>query len=57
MSNRGGGGFGPAPLTHRDMLAFFELSQIDPVPWEIELIEALDSRYLASIAEDKTKES
>ncbi len=57
MSNRRGGGFGPAPITHRDMQAFFELAQISPTPWEVEMIETLDSLYLTSLAEDKSKES
>lgn len=46
MSNRRGGGFGPAPLTHGGIRDFFELSRIIPTPWEIEQIEALDILYL-----------
>jgi hypothetical protein len=52
LSNRRGGGFGPAALTHSEMLAFFELTRETPTPWEVEQIEALDSLYLSILAEE-----
>jgi hypothetical protein len=52
MSNRRGGGFGPAALTHTAMHDFFRLAGINPSPWEVEQIEALDSLYLSTLAED-----
>ncbi len=57
LSNRRGGGFGPAPLTHSNLRDFFELSGVWPTPWEIEQIEALDDLYLKILGEEEDKKA
>ena len=47
LSNRrGGGGFGPQPISWADLSLFGRLSGMRLVPWEVELIELLDVLYL-----------
>jgi hypothetical protein len=42
-SRRGSNGFGPSPLSYPEMKAFFELQQIFPTPYEIQMIELFDN--------------
>ncbi|WP_321532264.1 hypothetical protein [uncultured Desulfuromonas sp.] len=56
---RSSGGFGLSPLTHPGIAAFFELSGIQPTPWEVEQIEKLDDLWLSIRAakdDDKGKQ-
>lgn len=49
LSNRrGGSGFGPLPIGWSDISAFVALSRVKLEPWEIEIIEDLDSEFLAA---------
>lgn len=43
---RGGGGFGPAPISYADMQAFQRVSGEPLRPFEIEMIKALDAEVL-----------
>lgn len=55
LSNRRGGGFGPAPLSFTELDNFFRLIGIEPQPWEVETLEALDNLWLKTSAEDEKK--
>ena len=48
-----GGGFGPSALTYSEILAWAALTGSDPVPWEIQIIKALDGAWLTSREKDK----
>lgn len=50
-----GGGMGPSPITWPDMAAYFGLKQIQPEPWELDLIHSLDGVALTA-AQDKPEE-
>lgn len=39
---RPSGGFGASPLLYSEMQAFFELKQLSPEPWEIDIIKMFD---------------
>lgn len=56
-NTRPSGGFGGFfPLSHSEMKAFFELEQIDPEPWEIELLRAFDRVCQQVSAEQQSEE-
>lgn len=43
-----GNGYGPTPITWADIDAYSRLSGLRLQPWEIEIIELLDDRFLVS---------
>lgn len=47
---RGGGGFGPAPITYEAIEAFQRVSGEPLRPFEIEIIRALDREWLSTVA-------
>lgn len=47
LSARRGGGFGPSPITWSDLAAFQALTGFRFTPWEVEMIETLDTLQLA----------
>ena len=51
LSATRGGGFGPAPVTFQDLLAWATLMQTEPTPWEIEQIMMIDGVWLKVQAE------
>ena len=56
-SKRANNGFGVSPITHLEMKAFFELHQIYPTHYELELIEQFDNVALEIFAkQQKDKE-
>lgn len=44
------GGFGPAPISPRDVLAWCELRGVRLTGWELETLEAMDAALLAALA-------
>jgi hypothetical protein len=48
---------GPAPLEWADIEAFCRRSGSDLRPWEVEVIEAIDDRWLADVSETKPAEA
>lgn len=48
--SRGGGGFGPSPISYEAMEAFSALAGEVLRPWEIEIIRALDREWLKAVA-------
>jgi hypothetical protein len=54
LSNaRSGTGFGPAPITQLDLLAWCALHEVRLLPFELEAIRALDFLYLSAQATSK----
>ncbi len=47
--SRGGGGFGPAPITFADMEAFQRVSGEPLRPFEVEIIHALDREWMKAV--------
>jgi hypothetical protein len=45
---KAGSGFGPSPIEWPDIDAFCRFSRMTLVPWEVEIIEALDDVFLAA---------
>ena len=46
---RGGGGFGPAPISYEAMEAYQAITGEPLRPWEIEIIRALDREWLRQV--------
>lgn len=44
---KGGNGFGPSPLEWTDILAFQAGARFPLLPWEVEIIEAIDDLFMA----------
>lgn len=44
-----GTGFGPCPISYRDMVAFARISGEAIRPWEAEIIRALDREFLSVV--------
>lgn len=60
LSATRGGGFGPASITFAEIDAWARRLRIDPDPWEIEQVMAIDRIWLKVTAEEnerKTKKS
>jgi hypothetical protein len=51
---RGSNGFGPAPISYSELLAWTQLSGVKPASWEIRALRLLDNLYLAAQADDST---
>lgn len=51
---RGGGGFGPSPITYEAMEAFSAITGEPLRPWEVDIIRALDREWL-KIVNDRVK--
>lgn len=52
---RGGGDFGPAPISYKAMEAFSAITGEPLRPWEVEIIRALDREWMkATAAASKT---
>lgn len=47
---RGGNGWGPNPIGYADVAAWAALTRRDPTAAEVDLLMALDRRYLAAVA-------
>jgi hypothetical protein len=47
---RGGSGFGPNPINHVGILAWSQLTARRIAPFEVELLLAIDNRFLAVMA-------
>ncbi len=45
-STRTSNGFGANPITYTEMKNYFDLIQVDPEEWEIELIRRFDMKAL-----------
>jgi len=52
-ARRGGSGFGPAPLAWSEVAAWARLTRLNPTPWEVDVLLALDDRFLAIRSEAK----
>lgn len=52
-SRRGSSGFGPSPIGWADIDAFVRLTQFALKPWEVEVIETLDTLFMAAFAKAK----
>lgn len=42
-----GGGFGPAPISYQDIMAWAALTRVRPTLWEVGAIRAIDHEYLS----------
>jgi hypothetical protein len=51
-AHRQSAGFGPGPITWPDLDAFCRMTRTRLVPWEVEMIEDLDSLWLAEKARE-----
>jgi hypothetical protein len=51
---KGSSGFGPSPIEWPDIDAFCRFSRMRLVPWEVEIIEALDDAFLSSQSQTST---
>lgn len=56
-SRKGGNGWGPVPIEWPDLYAWSRLMRLDPTPWELEVIGAIDDAWLADRAEEADKRS
>ena len=52
-----GSGFGPARMTWEALDAFLRRAKKDFAPWEVEVLEALDDKYMAVQAEARPSDS
>lgn len=55
-SARGSTGFGPAPITYADIVAWARLMAVRPLPWEVRAIKALDSEFIIAASQDKPQQ-
>lgn len=55
-SKRGSNGFGVNPLSYSEVKAFFDLHQIHPAHYELELIEQFDNVALEVFAKSQEKQ-
>lgn len=55
-STRTSNGFGANPITYTEMKSYFDLMQIEPEEWEVELIRLFDNAALDAY-EKATKEA
>jgi hypothetical protein len=53
---RSSSGFGANPISYADMHAFFQLIEITPYDWEIELIRKLDIEILNHYSSEAKKQ-
>lgn len=51
-AHRAGGGFGPGPITWPDLDAYCRMTRTTLAPWEVEMLEDLDSLWLAERAKE-----
>lgn len=54
-SGRGSTGFGPSGLSYAELGYWSRLTGLDPTPFEIEIIKAMDRVYLNKVAEQQSK--
>ena len=57
LNSKRGGGFGPAPISYQEILAYFTLHRIEFNTFEVSLIDSLDRLMLEKFAEDQQRES
>ena len=50
---RGSNGFGLNPISYTEIKSYFDLIDIQPEEWEVNLIKALDNEALAAFNSDK----
>lgn len=51
-NGRGSSGYGPAPISYRDLQAFQEVEGVRLEPWEVRAIRRADVAYLEQRAKD-----
>jgi|APGre2960657373_1045057.scaffolds.fasta_scaffold04836_5 hypothetical protein len=56
-SQRTSNGFGINPITNQDMWFFFQLENIEPEPWEVNLIRRFDRVALEVNSKQQTQEN
>lgn len=49
-------GFGVSPILYSEMQAFFQLQEIDPAPWEIDIIKMFDATAMEIFNEQQKKQ-
>lgn len=54
---RGGNGFGPSPISFRDLRDWTEMTRTRPEPWEVRAILKIDQAYLNAMADEMRKEA
>lgn len=54
---RGGNGFGPSPLSYRELTDWSTLTGQRLEPWEVRAVMAVDRAYMASVAEEMKREA
>ena len=47
---RGGNGYMPLPISWSDIGVYSRLNRISLAPWECEVLEEIDDRYLESVS-------
>jgi hypothetical protein len=57
LSGSRGGGWGPAPITYLEIKSWCDLFNITLEPWELNLIKAMDVKYLTIINEKSKSKS
>lgn len=55
-ARRGSGGFGPMPISPRDVQAWCEMRGLRLTPWELDTLDAMDDALLRAVAEQSPTE-
>lgn len=56
-TTRTGNGFGASPITFTEMKNYFDLMQIEPEEWELNLLRKFDNLALDTFAKEQEKNS